>query len=167
MSDSTKAAVESRIALRSRITPPDDAHHWEFGPATFERHPNGFRVFDLHVTSSGETSVVPPPYDDSNRDAAESWQNFISDIHYTDAAVFVGPGSTPVVFDSLVIEPVKFRVFDCTLGRPVIVGDYWHRLTALEQAKAIVKSGGCPLVVSPHWQQLQEWNDEVTAEVMK
>jgi len=163
MSDSTTAAVESRIVLRSRITPPDDAHPWEYGPATLERHPSGFRIFDLYVTVDGKTSVVPLR-DGENCGAAEAWRDFANDIHYNDATAFVGPGTTPVVFESLVIEPAKFRVFDVTLDRPVLVGDYWHRLAALEQAKAIVKSGGCPLVVSPHWQQHEEWDDDVTAE---
>ncbi|WP_345326922.1 hypothetical protein [Novipirellula rosea] len=144
-----------RLVIHSPIVSPEDNHQIEFGTVEFARDPDAFSLYclDQMDTSSVKKSVLI-------QDAAEAWSCFVKADRSSDGCVLIGPGNSPITFLLLRVEAAEYRVFDATLGIPVHIGSYHHRLQAMQATKQIVEQGGCPVGVSPHLPPLSEWTTE-------
>mgnify|MGYP003672954832 CR=1 FL=1 len=143
-----------RLVIHSPIVSPEDNRQIDFGKVEFARDPKAFSLYclDQMDTSSIKKSVLV-------QDAAEAWSRFVEANRISDGGVLLGPGDSPITL-LLRVEAAEYRVFDATLGIPVHIGSYHHRLQAMQAAKQIVEQGGCPVAVSPHLTPVSEWTTE-------
>ncbi|WP_417748318.1 hypothetical protein [Rosistilla oblonga] len=153
-------SISQTLNVTCQLDYDDDQRPWNIGRLSVDRHESLFRCAMFDDSSPGikpsSCSITPQP-------PGEAWDQFVDPVRCADLNVFVGPGPGPVVFDNLVVEPVRYQVFDAKNATPELIDKPWHRFEAMQLAKDIVARGGCPVVVGYHLEPESDWDSAQVA----
>lgn len=151
-------SAELCLTIDCKLESDADSMPRTVGRLSIERHASQFRCVEFHDGIDGPSELAPLFDGMTATSAGKAWTSFVDSSRDADLCLFVGPGIGPIVFSNLVIEGAQFQVFEAADGEPRLIGKPWHRLEAMAMAKRIIAAGGCPVVVSFHFMDDDEWD---------